>query len=675
MLISYNWLTSYMVNPEKMPTPEQVADIFTMRAFEIESMEKKGDDTVYDIKILPDRSPYAYGMRYVALELALLVPELVLKKEYYDYIHTTIDTGFLQQEINASLVDASGKELCPLYTLTRIDNIQNKTSSKDITDALSVLGQQSRGLVVDLTNLMMFDTGQPLHAFDADKVDGTIRVSTTETDVEVVILGGKKVSLTKGTLVIRDDKDILAIAGVKGCVKAEVTADTKHIYLEATSFDRTIVRKTSRSLDLINDSSKRFEQGVTIERPVVALQSFLQAIRTYIPTCVVHNTYVSTDLSTLYTQEKLTKITIDVSRCVKLVDDSDSTLAAKFIDFIENRFPKTGAQVEKVSTESYVVMSPIYRADLQIEADVVDEFIRDIGYDAVNYVPTEKVASVVQEKRYQVLQAIRKFLVSKGYTEVLLHTLVDSKKNADAIKLANSLTSERDALRSQLAPGLLMATMKNYPYLDLVEKKAVELFEIGAIHKRSKTEGSTVYEVDQRTHLALAVGMPKWPKKIDESKSISTIFKELCMYLGVDITDIKNTESKDSTAKVLEVDITDVIEHVDISKIPAIEIVTKKSTGTYKKASIYPSMSRDIAFFVEGEESKEGVDAFIRETTGKNPLIETVTLFDVFSKDGKTSYGYRFVFQSYEKTLTEEEVSSIMSSIASVVQSKGWVVR
>jgi phenylalanyl-tRNA synthetase beta chain len=649
-----------------MPTPEQVADIFTMRAFEIESVEKKGDDTVYDIKILPDRSPYAYGMRYVALELALLVPELVLKKEYYDHIHTTIDTTFLSQEVDMSLVDTSGKKLCPLYTLTRIDNIQNETSSKDITDALSVLRQQSRGLVVDLTNLMMFDTGQPLHAFDADKVDGNIRVSTTEADVEVVILGGKKVSLTKGALVIRDDKDILAIAGVKGCIKAEVTADTKHIYLEAASFDRTTVRKTSRTLDLINDSSKRFEQGVTIERPIVALQSFLQAIQTYIPTCVVHNTHVSTDVSALYIQEKLTKITVDVSRCVKLVDDSDSTLAAKFIDFIENTLPKTGAQVEKVSTESYVVTSPIYRADLQIEADVVDEFIRYVGYETIQYVPTEKVEKVSQERRYQVLQALRKFLVSKGYTEVLLHTLVDSKKNEDAIGLENSLTSERDALRSELAPELVTATVKNYPYLDLVEKKAVELFEIGVVHSVEKVDGIDVLGIQQRTHLALAVG---------ESRTLPVIFQELCIYLGVDISNVKNTESKDATAKVLEVDITDVIEKVDIAKIPAIEIVTKKSTSSYKKASIYPSMSRDIAFFVEGEESKESVDALIRETVGKNPLIETVTLFDIFSKDGKTSYGYRFVFQSYEKTLTEEGVSSIMSSIAESVQGKGWVVR
>lgn len=677
MLISYNWIKSYIQNKEHMPTPEKLADIFTMRAFEIESVEKKDGDIVYDIKILPDRSPYAYGIRYDALELSLLIPELILQKEYYDYIHTTIDTGFLNEEVDQSIVDDSVKDLCPLYTLTRIDNIQNKTSSDDIVGALSILGQQSRGLVVDLTNLMMFDTGQPLHAFDADKVDGNIKVSTTQADTEVNILGGKKVSLKKGTLVIRDDKDILAIAGVKGCIKAEVTAETKNIYLEAASFDRTTVRKTSRSLDLINDSSKRFEQGVTIERPVVALQSFLQAIKVYIPEATIHKTKTSSKLQGLYTKEKLSTIEVSVSRCIKLVDDSDSTLQKKFIDFIENILLKTGAEAEKKSDDIYMIVSPIYRADLKIEVDVVDEFIRYVGYETVKYVPTEKVEKVSQERRYQVLQAIRKFLVGKGYTEVLLHTLVDSKKNGDAIVLENALTSERDSLRSELAPELLQAIVKNYPYLDLVEKKAVELFEIGVVHSAEKLQGTEIKTIVQKTHLAIGVGMPKWPKKVDESRSVSSILGELCSYLGVDISNIKNiknTENKDTTAKVIEVDITEIIEEVNLARLTPVVLPEKKFVGIYKKASIYPSMSRDIAFFVE-KESEEDIKMFMKNIKEKYSLIETITCFDVFAKDGKTSYGYRFVFQSYEKTLTEEEVSSIMSSIASEVQSRGWIVR
>jgi len=662
-----------MVNPEKMPSPEQVADIFTMRAFEIESMEQKGDDTVYDIKILPDRSPYAYGIRYVALELALRVPDLALKPVYTEFMQTVVDVSAIPRNIDTLLVDTSAQDLCSLYTLTYIEGIHNNPSSAEIVQKLAALGQQSRGMIVDLTNLVMYDTGQPLHAFDADKVDGQIRVAVLDVDTDVTILGGKKVSLKKGTTVIRDTKDILAIAGVKGCVKAEVTSETKNIFLESASFDRVIVRKTSRSLDLINDSSKRFEQGVTVERPVTALQTFVEHLQELIPTCTVHATKVSKDIVDIFLPEKLTKIEINIRRCADLVDDSVSGMVDRFLDFMKSTLPKTGVVVERTSEDTYMITAPLYRADMCIEADVVNEFTRDIGYESVKYVPTELVQSVTQERRYQVLQAIRKFLVSKGYTEVLLHTLIDSKKNPDAIELENSLTSERDALRAELAPELIQAVIKNYPYLDLVDKKAVELFEIGVVHSRKKLEGAEVFGIDQRTHLALGVGMPKWPKKVDESKTVSTILKELCEYLGVEMLDIKNTESKDATAKILEVDITDII---DTAKISHIKNVTKTEgiKFTYKKASIYPSMSRDIAFFVEGE-SEEVVKEFMNGIKEKYHLIETMTCFDIFSKDGKTSYGYRFVFQSYEKTLTEEEVSTVMSSIAGSVQSKGWVVR
>ncbi len=674
MLISYNWLASYMVHPENMPSPDALADIFTMRAFEIESIEKKGDDTVYDIKILPDRSPYAYGIRYVALELTLRVPGLELKPIYTEFMQTAVDVSAIPRHIDTSLVDTSALDLCPLYTLTYIEGVHNNESPKEIIEKLNVLGQQTRGTIVDLTNLVMNDTGQPLHAFDADKVDGQVCVTVLDADTDVTILGGKKVSLKKGMLVIRDEKDILAIAGVKGCIKAEVTSETKNILLESASFDRVSVRKTSRSLDLINDSSKRFEQGVTVERTVVALQTFVEHVQELIPDAVVHATKVSKDIADIFASEHLTKIAVDPKQVVRLVDDSDMSLPEKFAHFMEHVLPKTGATVDKADG-TYVVTVPVYRADMCIEADIVNEFTRDIGYESIEYIPTELVKGITQERRYQVLQAIRTFLVSKGYTEVLLHTLIDSKKNPEAIQLENSLTSERDALRAELAPELTYAIIKNYPYLDLVEKKAAELFEIGVVHSRRKVEGTTLLAIDQRTHLALGVGMPKWPKKVDENTSVFAIFKELCEYLGVEISDIKHTESKDGTAKILEVDISDIIEKVDLSKIVSIELPKKTTVYAYKKASIYPSMSRDIAFFVEGGESKESVDAYVRSEATKNPLIETVTCFDIFSKDGKTSYGYRFVFQSYEKTLTEEEVSSVMSSLAESVQGKGWIVR
>lgn len=655
-----------MLNPEKMPSPQAVADLFTMRAFEIEHMEEKDGDTLYELKLTPDRSPYARGIRYIALELSLLVPELIFNPKFATFTKTTLDISGVNTEIDANLVEDQAKKLVPMYSLTKIENVHNAPSPESVVKKLNALGQQSRGTVVDLTNLVMYDTGQPLHAFDADKVDGQIRAAVLEADTEVQILGGKKVSLKKGMLVIKDDVDILAIAGVKGCAKAEVTESTKNIYLESATFDRVTVRKTSRSLDIINDSSKCFEQGVSPERFLLAVQTYIEHIREFIPDAKVGVTKVSTDVSEVVKNVSLPTIEVSVKRSVLLIDPSDASLIPKFSAFLEGTLEKTGAYVEKKDEDTYIVTAPLYRTDLQTESDVIDEFMRNIGYEIIAYKQTEAENSEEQEKKYTVLKSAKKTLVEKGFTEVLLHTLVDSKKNLDAVVLENALTSERDSLRALLSPEMEQAIIKNFPYLDIVGKSSVNLFEVGYVFE--VMDGS----IKQKLHIALGVGMPKNFKKKGNTAAIQPILEDL--FPGIKIVNTSNTE----TVYIVEGDITDLIKESaltsEVSEAKYLSSNARIKSFPYKKASIYPSMSRDVAFFVEGGD-KEIVENEIRNIAQNQTLIETVTLFDEFSKDGKTSYGYRFVFQSYEKTLTEGEVNEIMSSIAQQIQEKGWTVR
>ncbi len=667
MYISYNWLKSYMKNADTaMPTPETVSDLFTMRAFEVESMEEQDGDVVYDIKLTADRSPYARGIRYIALELSLLVPELIFDPKFTPFTKTNIDTTTVKTEVHSALVDKHATALCPMYSLTKIENVHNGVSPSSVIEKLKALGQQSRGTIVDLTNLVMYDTGQPLHAFDADKVEGDVLVAVLDVDTEVSILGGKKVSLKKGMLVIRDDKDILAIAGVKGCVKAEVTADTKNIFLESATFERVGVRKTSRTLDIINDSSKCFEQGVSGERFLLGVETYIEHIKNVFPDAKVQTTQVSTDVDAAISSVKLNTILVSVEKMAKLVNPEDKALEQEFKNFLEQTLPKTGAVVEKKSMDEYVITAPLYRTDLQTEADVVDEFIRNVGYEIITYKKTEEGGETEQGRKYVVLKAIRKFLTEKGFTEVLLHTLVDNNKNPDAVLLENALTSERNALRAFLAPEMEHAIVKNFPYLDIVEKTSVNLFEIGYVYEVVKNS------IKQKLHLALGIGMPKQLKKKGNTESLTEITHEL--FLG--LNSVKNRDTE--TVYITEVDITDFVETSDLkvneTKKEYLSPNARIKSFPYKKASVYPSMSRDIAFFVEGGD-KADVDQSIRAFAKQDGLIETITLFDEFTKEDKTSYGYRFVFQSYEKTLTEEEVSKSMQQIAESVTEKGWIVR
>ena len=667
MLISHNWLKGYYTNPEAVPAPEKVAELFTMRAFEVESMEEKGGDTIYDLKLTADRAPYAYALRYVALELSLLVPELILSPEVYNLYTADISTENITSTIDTSLVDSDVREDCQMYSLTKIEDVANSISPDWVKMGIEILGQQSRGAVVDLTNFVMFDSGQPLHAFDADKIEGQIHVGKSAEGEKITILGGKEITLPTGTLVIRDDKDILAIAGVKGGVKAEVDAHTKNIYLESAHFNSVKVRRTARGLNLLNDSSKRFEQNLTAERFLVGQQTYIHMIKHVFPDAKVGELQVSTNVQEFLDSSKLQKIIVDIVSASIAINKEDSRVPALLREFIENILPKTGAKVEKKDDNTYIVTAPHYRSDLVSQADVVDEFLRNKGYDFLEYKEPAKNKVEGLENPMDKLEAVvRDYFIRAGFDEVKLHTLVDNKEQEKAVLLDNALTSERNALRSELLTNMSKALEQNLKHLDLVSKNKVQLFEIGKVFEDVGTD------VVEKNHLVFGVVMNKWPKGQDGRSFVSSICGDLLVFLGINIDIVKH-----EIPGIIEINLRSLLEKINKETLTTlfsqIKSYQSPSKIKYRKASIYPAMSRDMAFF--GSNDQEEVTEFVKAQVEKYPLIENHFCFDVFTKEDKTSYAYRFVFQSYEKTLTEEEVSVFMNEIAEAVKGKGWTVR
>jgi phenylalanyl-tRNA synthetase beta chain len=657
MLISHNWLQSYFKNPEKLPAPKDIADLFTMHAFEIESLEEKDGDYIYDIKITPDRGPYAYGLRYVALELSLIIPEL----EISDGIRFDISEKDMNQvatKVNAALVDASLKESCPVYSLTRIDNIKNIESPDFIKKSLTAIGQNPKSLLVDLTNFVMFDVGQPLHVFDADKVEGQIHVALSKEGETITILGGKEIKLEAGTLVIRDSKDILAIAGVKGGIKAEVDSNTKNVYLESANFNQTTVRKTARSLNLLNDSSKRFEQGLNKERFLIGVQDYLHLLSWYDKEIVIHETEVSDELQNIISPANKTTIDINIDKLATMVDSNDQGVPTRLVDFVEHILPKTGAEVRKRDEKNYTIIAPYHRSDMQLDVDIADEFLRNKNYDSLAYDEHFKdgvqASAGLKSPSDKLSYALRSFFQDKGFNEVLLHTLVDSKENADATVLENSLTADRDSLQSDLKNNIVPSIENNF-----------KSFEIGKVFE---SKGDDVVE---KTHLAFGLGMVKWPK----DKKAEDAMSEIVTALGLDNAKVETINN----IIICEIDFDD----IDAAKVPEGGIENYQSpdalikTRKYKIASTYPAMSRDIAFFVEDSlgKSEDDIANLIKAEVAKQPLIENHFRFDIFKKEGKTSYAYRFVFQSYEKTLTEDETKAVMNTISDNLTKEGFEIR
>ncbi|MBI5004682.1 MAG: C40 family peptidase [Candidatus Lloydbacteria bacterium] len=264
MVISHNWLQSFF--KEKLPVPEKVAELLTMRSFEVESFEKRGDDTIFEIDILPNRAHDCLSHRGVARELAALL-SLKLedggKKSSFELVKVP----------RALSVRIEDEKLCRRYVGRTIENVKVVPSPDWLRLRLESIGQKSINNVVDATNYVMFHLGQPMHAFDADKLASPdIIVRKARNGERITTLDKKEVTLSSDTLVIADTESVLAIAGIKGGTKAEVDESTKNLILEAANFEPSNIRRTAQKTGIRTDSSKRFEQGIATELALEAME-------------------------------------------------------------------------------------------------------------------------------------------------------------------------------------------------------------------------------------------------------------------------------------------------------------------------------------------------------------------------------------------------------------------
>lgn len=240
-----------------LPDAKEVAEVLTMHAFEIESVEEKGGDEIIDVKVMPNRAHDCLCHKGVGREVATLLNTKFTDREVSKAAFDTKKGG---SNLKIKIDDS---KLCPRYMGKRIENIKVKDSPNWLKEKLEILGERSINNVVDITNYIMLDLGQPMHAFDADKVDGSIHVRKAKKDEKIELLGGEEVALDESVLLIADEEGPLAIAGIKGGRKAEVTTETKNIILESANFNPIMVRKTSQKLNIKNNSSKRYENGIS----------------------------------------------------------------------------------------------------------------------------------------------------------------------------------------------------------------------------------------------------------------------------------------------------------------------------------------------------------------------------------------------------------------------------
>lgn len=636
------------------------------------------NDVLIDLDVTTNR-PDCLSIMGIAREVAALVGKKVKLPE----VEIAEDKSVGIEEMAKVTVEAP--DLCPRYAARVVKDIKIKTSPLWLQRKIQAAGMRPINNIVDITNFILLELGQPLHAFDLDYLAGKEIIVRRALDGEkMVTLDEQERTLSSEMLVIGDREKAVALAGVMGGLNSEVTPETNTVLIEAANFNPISVRKTSKRLGLRSEASNRFEKGLDPNIIDLALDRAAQLMAE-----LGEGKVVAGKLD--YYPEKLQPkiITLPPERISRLLGaDLKPEEIAEILTRLELEVEKEG--------EKFQVTIPTFRLDLVREADLLEEVARIYGYDKVEATPLAGT-SMQGGKTYEhyMGEKIKELLLSSGLNEVITYSFINSKSfdllglpGDDllrlAIPLANPLTEEHNVMRTTLIPSLLQVVGVNMAK----QVKNVEIFELGAAYLPEKLPLEKL-PYEQPTLAGAVTGRSVkniWgtQEEIDffylkgilenmlENLGINdyTFTQGECSYLHPGKTAVI-TIMGEKAGLIGEVH-PDVLESYQINqRVYVFELRLDKLLDKislmhkYHQLPKYPSITRDLAIVLKEEIPARKVEEIIR-AVGKD-LIEEVTLFDVYQGEqvavGQKSLAYSLVYRSPEKTLTDEEINPIQEQL------------
>ncbi len=462
MKISKLWLDKFFSAP--LPDAAALAEALTFHAFEIDGIEKTGDDEVLDIKVTPNRGHDALSHRGIAKELSAIL-KIPLASDPFAVRSVLAPTA---TEVT---VDIQKTLLCKRYIAGYIKGVKVGSSPEWLRARLLAIGQRSINNVVDATNFVMFNLGQPLHAFDASKLGSLAIGVRLAKDGEVMIaLDKKSYTLKNSMLVITAGDAPVGIAGVKGGMPAAIDETTKDIIIESANFDGVSVRKTAQALKLRTDASTRFEQVLSPELASYGMQSVVELIQK------LAGGELAGYVDAYPEPQKPMHANVTVEKVNQVLGTSLTGAD------ISDAFVRLGLPY-KEEAGVFEVTVPFERLDLMIAEDLIEEVARIVGYEKIPSTPLPAFDKKPEiNKNFAAAEQAREELAKQGYSEV--HTSVFADKGKRMV--LNKADSVRPYLRQSLLPGLTEALVKNKPNKDLLGLAEIKLFEIGTVWKDGK---------------------------------------------------------------------------------------------------------------------------------------------------------------------------------------------
>jgi phenylalanyl-tRNA synthetase beta chain len=633
MKFSYNWLGSLLEKP--LPPAAELGDLITFHSAEIEELIEVPGDTVLDVKVLPDKSAWLMSHRGLAKEIAVITKNTLKTDPFLKPVTLSLD-----DRIKVSLDSTT----CDFYSAALITGVAVGPSPDWLKERLVALGQRSINNIVDATNYVMFELGQPLHAFDADKLSRTnghhIVVRNAHAEEKITTLTGEEYLLsTDDALIVDGGTDTpIGVAGVKGGAVAAVDANTTNILLESAHFDRFAVRKTAKTLKLQTDASKRYENGITKAIAPIALSRVIEII--------LEVAGGTAEVVTAAGDSSVVRqsVTVTLNKINSLLGVA---LAMSDVEDILKRFAYTYTTVG----DNITVTPPLERDDLVIPEDLVEEIGRIYGLGHIVSIPPVVGAVTEINVRHYYSEKIRDTLMTLGFSEVY----TSSFRNKDVVKLENALATDKGYLRSSLTENLREARTLNVPHRDLLGLTAVKIFEIGTVFAEESEEF--------RVGLAIQTGT-SYKAKVDDM-----LLEEALTALAATLTVSPTLISKGEGVAEFSLDIL-------LPQLPAVtkyDPVPESPKIAYRPFSIYPAVSRDVAMWVPETVTSESVSGILAASAG--PLCVQLTHLDTYTKEGRTSLAFRLVFQAKDRTLTDVEVELVMSTVYAALVPAGFEVR
>ena len=638
-------------------------------------------DTVFEIGLTPNRTD---AMSHIGvardLKAALNSKDHNLKMCLPSVKDFSIDNNSLEIK-----VDVQTPELCPRYSGLTISNITVKDSPEWLKNRLLSIGINPINNIVDITNYVLHETGQPLHAFDANKIDGnTIIVKTAKSKSKFITLDESERELSVEDLMICNENEPMCIAGVFGGLKSGVNENTTTIFLESAYFNPISIRKTAKRHILSTDASFRYERGCDPNITVYALKRAAILIKE------ICNGEISSDIIDFY-PKPIENVNVNFSF------DSLNKIAGEKInkDLVKKILKNLEINIIEDSGDSLILSIPTYRVDVTREIDVIEEVLRIYGFNTIA-LPDKLSTSITISNSidsYKLKKVLSNLLASNGFNEIMNNSLTKSSynkfieelKDENNVNILNPLSSDLNIMRRTL----LFSALESVEYNNNRKNSNLKFFEFGKSYQifdkyeenqhlyltitgnkyeenwNVKNEKVDFFFIKEMVHTILSrLGLTKYKVKEINTNGLSSglmysIKKKPLVYFGnVDSNILKSYKIRNSVF-IADFNWDLILDLVGNNKI------------VYKPVNKFPIIRRDLSLLINQDVSFSQLEKIARSVN--NSLLQEVNLFDVYIgdklPDNKKSYAISFVFEDNSKTLTDYQIDEVMKKLIAEFES------